>query len=80
MEEYERHKLLGKGNKLRVSAATAEESAHMLRKVLEAESAARAIDSARLQQQQQAQQDSNERSRRARRDRTISELAASLNR
>ena len=36
---------------------------------LEAESAARAIDSARLQQQQQAEQDSSARSRRARRNR-----------
>jgi hypothetical protein len=45
-DEYERHKLLAKEGKLRVSAATAEELAKLLRKVLEAESATRAVDTA----------------------------------
>ena len=71
VDEYKRRGLLGNGGKLRVSASTSEELAQLLRKVLEAESAARSVDHARLQQQQQqqAEQDSNARSRRARRNR-----------
>ena len=68
-DEYDRRKLLAIGGKLRVSASTTEELAKLLRQVLEAESTARAVDSARLQQQQQAEQDSSARSRRARRNR-----------
>ena len=78
VEEYDRRKLLGKGGALRVSAATNEGLAKMLREVLEAEQTAVATEKAHAEARRLTEAQASRRARKARKGRGTNRYHPSL--